>query len=113
VGSGKRIVMMKLGWSLIAVAIFAMPLSGCGGSGSSAEVGSTCFSADADAGTPATDCGTLTCLCAVGASYPGVCSETCRSKADCASLGDDVSCAKDKCTGTSVCLRGYKGEELP
>lgn len=102
--------MMKLGWSLVALAVFSAALSGCGSSGSSVDVGSDCTTADA--GVPASDCGSLQCLCPVD-TIPGVCSRTCTKAADCASLGDDMSCAKDFCTGVSLCLQGYTGPKLP
>jgi hypothetical protein len=102
--------MMKLGWMWTALVVFSAALSGCGSSGSSVDVGSDCTAADA--GVAATDCGSLQCLCPRG-DVPGVCSKTCTKQADCASLGDDMSCAKDFCTGTSLCLQGYSGDKLP
>lgn len=93
---------------LIAHVVCLTLLSGCGssGSGSSAEVGSDCFSADTDAGTEATDCGSLKCFCPRD-PVPGVCSQTCSKDSDCTALGDDMSCAIEFCTGVSVCLRGH------
>lgn len=101
---------MKLGWSGIVLVAFSAALTGCGSSGSSVDVGSDCFGAHA--GTPATDCGSLQCFCIRG-TVPGVCSRSCMKQADCASLGDDMSCAKDFCTGANVCLQGFSGEKLP
>lgn len=104
----------KLGWSLLAITMFSAALIGCGGSGSSSsssvDVGSDCFAPDAGMGP--TDCGSFQCLCIRG-SVPGVCSQTCTKAADCASLGDDMSCAKDFCTGVNLCLQGYSGDKLP
>jgi hypothetical protein len=65
------------------------------------------------------DCGSFTCYCVFGDPkvpnnyVPGVCSERCSSKADCAHLGSNMSCAKDMCTGINVCLPNFSGDELP
>ncbi|MFS8068771.1 MAG: hypothetical protein ACMG6S_20615 [Byssovorax sp.] len=104
--------MTTFGRGLMALVACSMMLIGCGGSGSgsSDEVGSSCFGADA--GTPATDCGSLTCFCIRG-DVPGVCSKACSKDSDCASFGDDMSCAIDFCTGVNVCLRGYSRSTGP
>lgn len=94
---------------LIAL-VACLALIGCSESGSSAEVGSDCFTADA--GTEATDCGELKCLCPSDA-IPGVCSKTCSKGSDCDALGDDMSCAKDFCPGVNLCLQGYSGPTVP
>lgn len=101
---------------LLALVACLAALTGYNSSGSSSsssvDVGSDCFSADADAGTKATDCGSLECLCPRD-PVPGVCSQACSKQADCAPLGDDMSCAKDFCAGVNVCLQGYSGPKVP
>jgi hypothetical protein len=100
--------------SLRFLAIFTLAL---------APLVSTC-SSDPDPGTDCQaedDCGSLACLCkgvrdngVAGDEIPGVCSKQCSSKADCDSLGDDMSCVVDFCTGVNLCLQGYSGgETLP
>jgi len=66
------------------------------------------------------DCGSaLKCFCVMGTPggpngyVPGKCSVECASKADCAHLGPDMSCAADLCTGVNVCLENYSGPTLP
>ena len=104
--------MMTSRRGLIALVACLATLTGCGssGSGSSVDVGSSCFSADA--GVEATDCSSLKCLCPRD-PVPGVCSQTCSKQADCDALGDDMSCAADFCTGVNVCLQGYSGTKVP
>src|SRR5690349_1000427 len=92
----EKLIMMTSVRGLLALAACLTVLSGCGSSGSSVDVGSDCFTADA--GVEATDCGSLKCFCGSD-SFPGVCSQACTKQADCAALGDDMSCAKDHCTG--------------
>ena len=102
--------MMTFGRGLIALVACLTALSGCGSSSSSDEVGASCFSADA--GVEATDCGSLKCFCPRD-PVPGVCSKACSTDADCASFGDDTTCAKDFAAGCSVCLKGYKTSTGP
>jgi hypothetical protein len=104
--------MMTFVRGLLTLVACLTALSGCGssGSGSSVDVGSSCFSADA--GVEATDCGSLECLCPSD-PVPGVCSQACSKQADCDALGDDMSCAQDFCAGVNVCLQGYSGPKVP
>ena len=105
--------MTTFGRCLIALAACSMMLVSCGGSGSGSteDVGTSCFAADA--GMEPTDCGSLKCLCTARDPAPGVCSQACSKRSDCDALGEGMSCAKDFCTGVNVCLRGYSGPELP
>jgi hypothetical protein len=93
----------------LAVVFVAVLTVTCGGGGPG--VGDSCGSDK--------DCGSLQCYCVSGQPgdkngyIPGVCSERCSSKAACAHLGSNMSCAEDFCSGINVCLAGYSGSELP
>jgi len=87
----------------LALAVASCTLLACGddaaGGVDDVEPGVSCFEA--------AECGSLECLCLpeTGQEYPGVCSTTCETDADCADrYGDEYSCSIDHCTGVSLCL---------
>jgi len=80
---------------LATALLFTFSLAFCG---SDPEAGESCMSED--------DCGEglLSCYCKIE-TVPGVCSKTCSSDADCASVGEGLTCSMNFCTGVNVCLR--------
>lgn len=88
---------------LVVLLLASSGVLACGddaaGGGDDVEPGVSCFEA--------AECGSLECLCLPedGQEYPGVCSTTCETDADCAERhGDAYSCSIDHCTGVSLCL---------